>query len=71
MEYFFAECGRNYDIMSWMQEKGLWRGFFNLAIRARENGWNDFATSFLEKLSKSCPDPYWRTAAEFALEDKA
>lgn len=71
LDHFFSECGRNYDIMSWMQEKGLWRGFFNLAIRARENGWNDFASSFLTKLAELCPDPYWQKAAQFALEGES
>lgn len=70
LDHFFAECGKNEDVMSWMQEKGLWRGFFNMAVRARKNGWNDFAVSFLEKLSKSCPDEYWRTAAKLELEDR-
>ncbi|MCH5283389.1 MAG: hypothetical protein J1E59_07030 [Treponema sp.] len=67
-KYFFAECGRNPDVMAWMQSKGLWRGFFKLATRARENGWDDFANSFLAKLSEFCPDPYWQTAAKLAFE---
>lgn len=70
LDHFFAECGKNEDIMSWMQDKGLWRGFFNMAVRARENGWNDFATSFLKKLSEACPDLYWQTAAKLMLEGK-
>lgn len=69
LEHFFTECGKNEDVMSWMQGRGLWRGFFNMAVRARKNGWNDFAVSFLEKLSESCPAPYWQTAARLALEE--
>ena len=68
MEHFFEECGKNKDVMSWMQKMGLWRGFFNMAVRARKNGWNDFAMSFLEKISEFCPDEYWQTAAKLEIE---
>ncbi len=70
LDHFFAECGKNEDVMSWMQGRGLWRGFFNMAVRARKNGWDDFAVSFLSKLSEACPDEYWRTAAKSALEER-
>lgn len=69
LEGFFAECGRYEDVMAWANKNGVWRGFYDMALSAVENGWINFGASLCQTLSESCPDSYWSAAAKKAARD--
>ena len=64
---FFAECGRYQDVLEWSGKMQVWKGFFDMALSAKENGWENFGDSLLSAMAFSCPDPYWAAAAKTAL----
>ena len=63
---FFAECGRYEDVLAWAGKMQVWKGFFDMAQRANENGWQSFGAALCKALAESCPDAYWAAAAKTA-----
>lgn len=61
---FFTECGRYEDVMAWAGKNSVWKGFYEMALSAKDNGWNSFGSSLLEIMAASCPDEYWASAAK-------
>lgn len=68
---FFAECGRYEDVMAWAGSKQVWKGFYDMALLAKENGFGKFGSSMLEIMASSCPDQYWAAAAKNSLPAKS
>ncbi len=64
---FFSECGRYEDVLAWAGKMQVWKGFYDMALRARENGFEKFGASLLEIMAASCPDQYWALAAKNAV----
>lgn len=64
---FFTECGRYEDVMAWAGKNSVWKGFYDMALRAKENGFEKFGLSLLQIMAESCPDDYWAAAAKNAL----
>lgn len=67
IENFFAECGRYEDVVAWTSGNNIWKGFYEMALSANDNGWKQFGQGLLEKMAAACPDPYWAAAAKKAL----
>ena len=63
---FLAECGRYEDVLAWAGKMQVWKGFCDMALRAKENGFEKFGSSMLEIMAASCPDKYWAAAAKNA-----
>ena len=68
---FFDECGRYEDVLAWTSKNGIWKGFYDMAGIAIENGWLLFGTSLYQTMADSCPDSYWAAAAKKALSDRS
>ena len=68
---FFAECGRYEDVMAWAGKTQVWKGFYDMALRAKECGFEKFGASLLEIMADSCPDQYWAAAAKNSLPKNA
>ena len=63
---FFRECGRYEDVLAWTGKNNVWKGFYEMALSAKDNGWTSFGSSLLEIMAASCPDEYWSAAAKNA-----
>ena len=69
LEGFFDECGLYEDVLDWTSKNGIWKGFYDMAAAAVENGWINFGTSLYQTMASSCPDAYWAAAAKKAGQD--
>ncbi len=68
---FFAECGRYEDVLAWAGKNNVWKGFYEMALSAKDNGWGQFGASLLQIMAASCPDLYWAAAAKNAVSKAA
>ncbi|MBR5964779.1 MAG: hypothetical protein IK015_01495 [Treponema sp.] len=71
LEGFFEECGRYEDVLAWANKNGVWKGFYEMAQSAIQNGWLNFGMNLLQTMASSCPDKYWAAAAKKAALDYA
>lgn len=61
---FFKECAIYEDVMKWAGKNNVWKGFYDMALSAKDNGWEKFGESLLQIMASSCPDQYWAAAAK-------
>ncbi|MBR5096652.1 MAG: hypothetical protein IK094_06040 [Treponema sp.] len=71
LDGFFVECGRYEDVLAWGNKNGMWKGFYDMAQSAIENGWINFGMTLYQTMASSCPDAYWAAAAKKAVLDYA
>lgn len=64
LEGFFEECGRYEDVLEWTAKNGIWKGFYDMADSAIQNGWESFGLGLYKAMADSCPDAYWSSAAK-------
>ncbi len=62
------EVSLNQDIVQWGIDNELWKGFYNLAVIARENDCYLFADTLLKILAEYCPEEYYRKASVLLIK---
>ncbi len=53
---FFKTCTKYSDIVAWLENQSVWRGFYELAVLSKAEGNDTFADEIFSMLSKSCTD---------------
>ena len=71
LDGFFEECGRYEDVLEWTAKNGIWKGFYDMADSAIQNGWESFGMALYKAMADSCSDAYWSSAAKKVSADFA
>lgn len=60
---FFNECGKYEEIAEWARLNNIWELFYQLAVKAENEGNKDFSESLYKAMAQNIPDEYYRTLA--------
>lgn len=69
LKTFFKTVSRYSDMVKWCNDNSFWEGFYNIYAYGTKCGYQRFPKDVIIVMSNSCPELYWKNAAQKCVEE--